>query len=553
MSFDPQKVEKLADPEYPFNVLVSGITPDTEPISIPIIEELVRRSRDRADAIAMPLLQLPCLRQARLTTGGSATVLSALVNRYSTIPEDGDPKYIQSAFNDLLETIPMMGSLEQLSMDRFEDHMAKAGWTKSKKESYRQAITEFESGDYTLSDIGTTIKATFAGKSRETLRFRAEGYTKTRIVYTFEPRIHAPMIRATVPLKYATAVALRQMLVPFLGGRLTFVVPLKGTSLEMEAAMHNCLTDESLIFIAGDDTYLYLPATATRAGLTLAVDLKSCDTTITKPKLEGGYQVMAKLGMPGELIDVVRHLNSCVKVCDLSRVCDTPKVRLTLRHRAMNCSGVGTTTVQTIITVAALYLMTARNHDGRLGSIVETLKDTATKLGLSLEIEKHKTTRSSGLTPVGPTSFLSNCPFIDRNGVIRVVPKSNTKLLLIKGVRKVHRGKDITEGMLARATEPRLNVDPIGRAMRAAFVRNSNGAKLRKQAENPYKFEVDQDYMLDETEHFRFVNQFGTITMEQYQTELANWETCILPMNPCFAGAFPVTELLAEAHYGFVT
>jgi hypothetical protein len=107
--------------------------------------------------------------------------------------------------------------------------------------------------------------------------------------------------------------------------------------------------------------------------------------------------------------------------------------------------------------------------------------------------------------------------------------------------------------MAARALKPELLTTPVGRAMRKAFARNSQGVSPSPilDGSEKYKLKSVDPYRMDAREYLKFVQQFAPhITQLDLDTELAAWNTIDLP-ELGESNMFRVTEAMAHAHYNY--
>jgi hypothetical protein len=312
--------------------------------------------------------------------------------------------------------------------------------------------------------------------------------------------------------------------------------------------------DELLISFSGDDM-IFIVRTKTRR-YTIAVDLKSCDTTIQTPLLEIIHLVFKKIGIPTPVLDRVQYYNTADKTCMLRTDRGLSKVVFKNEY-GMNSSGTCLTTATTDMAALLVCVSTIKQWDGDLNTLRNTLIAAMSSMGLKPEFEEHITMQDNYWTPIGSNTFLSMVPFVPTTGEDRVaiLKASYTKSLLIKGRNIQDQGRSIDYGVATRSMDPVLDSSPYGRAIKGAFkahlsVRPIVAAVPQRDI---YKIQMDTPPIPEIDEYLYLRRRIPDLTYAEYLSEIDAWshvETLPIHAPP---GAFRIFKTMATCHYGYIS
>lgn len=538
--------------------LPPGVTLDGYPLNSRAIQNLMGDKTARRAAVC--LLDIEPLRNVALTVSHPITLISALMMRYNGIEKAPKTarKEIRPASTLIIRALkPYILDYAPLTEEEFERHMTDSNFPKRKKEAYRLAMRT-----YKTQPPETATTAPISGKSNELLKVREGKQVKTRIVHVFEPSAHWPDITYALGAKKLLATFVREY--TFQAGtndrqdncfvyKCLFYRPEKGTTTEMAEPLARLQAKEVLINYSGDDSKLSIKKVLDICEL--AVDLKSCDTTIQDGLLAEVHSVLRTIGVPKFVTDRVMQYNRAPKQARVRQGESLRTIRLALAH-AMNASGTVLTTLTTDLVMLMFWTKVFKQWDGNLNRLVSLVGETARVLGLKLTIERPPLVGPSGLAPLGQCTFLSHLAFEKDTGELIYVPASFTKSLLFKGRNQQDRGKSRDFAVATRCQESRLSATPLSRAYQRALYRHLLDHPVPwvgAPAPNVYKAEFDHKVGLTEDEEFRLLSRLDeSITHSVYQAEIDAWNDVHKFPVAATPGSFPIAEFLARFHYGYL-
>jgi hypothetical protein len=499
--------------------------------------------------VAIPLIEGLGLDNVALTSGDSSTLTNALATRYANI-EKAPPTAAPAAtlawellLRDLKPYIPLYRALE---WEEFEQHMQEQGFSKVKKLAFKKAYENWQQENPLMT------KTLFGGKSRELLKVREDGSVKTRIVHLLPPECHVPDILEAGGLKRFFALVMPNLTILKDKWRIKFFRPQKGTSTEMSAAMSDITRDDILVSFSGDDGHLIIHV---RGLFTIAVDLKSCDTTIQTPLLKVIHSAFRTIGVSKSTLDRIEYYNSSTKVCDIR----TPDgvTRVTYENQyGMNSSGTCLTTLTTDLAYLLLWYHVFSAWDGDLNRLKPQIVKSMSEFGLKPEFEEDHSTLDNGLTPIGVQTFLSMVPYVPTHGPKRVsvLKASYTKSLLVKGRSQQDKGFTIDFGVATRALDPILSSSPYGKAIRSALHNHvlTHPATEAVPVISPYAIQFDSETVSEFDEFTYLARRIPGLSESEYQLEMDAWrEVSSFPFRAA-PGTFRIFDALSGIHYGYL-
>jgi hypothetical protein len=509
---------------------------------------------------AVPLTMNPILKHATLTQSGPATLLLAVVHRYAVIEKAGPEvrAYATEAWNILYRNIQDWPCIVPKTMEEFYEHARVMGWSASKVALYKKAFDDHLENRYNKPT------APVAGKNKEILRIRGDldlhdngssSSVKGRVIYPFTPRDH---VRGNAIL---WSLAMKEWLVGHIHDTrykcgpyvIKFCVPKKGTASEIEQRLSELEPFDVLELFSGDDGYT---AFRNKKMRTVANDLKSCDTTI-QTEIQDVFKVFADVfGVPHDVLVEFSRMNECPKKAKFFAK-GVPVVKIILKlFVTINCSGGFFTTMLTLFAKMLAQALTYMRWNGDLNLFREVQTKAHTDLGLKIEYEDHPSTRN-GTTPIGSDSFLGHIPFKTQEGEIRVLLKSVTKNLILKGSNPQAKGADYAFQCAARALNPELDIRPLHRAMARAMKRyaiacgvdleSARAAYIKADPGREFRLAPDNTKRITEADELKLLENFG-VTQEEYYHDMNLWDsTNHFPSQETFL----VVEKMARAHYGY--
>jgi hypothetical protein len=455
----------------------------------------------------------------------------------------------------LLQNCPQ---LKPISKAEFDIHAQKA-YPGPKRVKYDKAFKD--AGNIVSKKEPNPI----SGKGGELLVLRPGNYVKTRLIFPYEPAKHVENDAILWSL------GVKKILVEFFNSQsydpprgslkpsFRIRIPQKGTNREIESFLAAVPDHAMLALLSGDDSYNLLR----RGGkyLTLAADLKSCDTTLG-PHIRPLLSILIKLGLPAIVANQVDkmctgpfHWRNFVKCKDGRKGC----LKGVVNVNKINASGNPMTTVITVLVNCTFQYAAWKSWDGNPNNWKFALQMTAQRLGIKVEAEDHG---NKYMNPIGVDSFLSCVP-IRPAGEFIVIPKSHTKALIIKGVKQRDKGRSFLVGLHQRALNPALRATHLGVAILNMFCNCLRGKPIPEGLPppwNPYKINFEEETNPRHTvlEEIEFYNRFAKeiwhngheITMEDFVAEVALLGKLDLSTYPRVSShELPIITMMAEAHY----
>jgi len=373
---------------------------------------------------------------------------------------------------------------------------------------------------------------------------------KCRLVFTFQPEHHIPLIFDALALKSVIYEIANRVEFTTKSYPLTMFIPTKGTATEMERHLDSLPHNIICCSLSGDDGRDDLK----RYGADwephinqMSCDLKSCDITLGN-LIDPILFYLLLLGLSQTNVDRARDMLLAPKV--FQHEVGGSNVTITLNHQMINCSGVALTTIITVCAKMLHVLKTAQVWDGELSTYRQASTQAATDLGLEVEFEDHGST--DGWSPMGRCSFLSSCAVLE-DGHHRVIPKSFTKALVVKGKTLQDRGRTLDYAVAQRAMIPSLLLTPYGAAISGALRRHSSHNPVPEVPE-PYKLNFDNIEPIRPETEFDYLRGFRALSdlrYEDYLAEIDAWQT--VQDFPVDGNNFFIARAMASEHYGYMT
>jgi hypothetical protein len=435
------------------------------------------------------------------------------------------------ALANLMDLTRFRPPMRPYDIDEVMEH-GKGRWGKRKQNQYKEAF-EFMLTGRQFPDSSAAVD----GKSHETLTFKnldvggeIVSLYKGRNVFFGKPSLHVKecgVIQYSLGAKLWLIDTLNRLEFTVHGYPVRFFVPKTGKATELEQRCEDALNrGEILVLISGDDGQCRVASS-----WEIAVDLKSCDTTIQDLLQERIFRFLQHFGLPDNVRREIEEYNSCAKKFRFGY--QKRKVLKQELPMPINCSGNSLTTVITLVASAFAWTEAFLSWNGAPETLSDTVEQAFQGLGLKAEFEAHLNTDPvTRLSPLGSTTFLSQSFITTVEGRVRAIPAHGIKNLVVKGQTQAGGDDQIGYALKARARIPALQTRPTLRRMAACFERLGSQAPIEWEEwlkrEDPsweYKVQYDNVECISMIDEANFLSNYG-VTLDDVAEECTFWEHC---------------------------